>query len=631
MCGLAVSVVGHPGVIGQAQIEDAARELAHRGPDYLGTEVHHTGGFSLGLVHTRLAIIDLSGAAHQPFKSRDGRWSLLFNGEIYNFVELRAELETLGCRFETLSDTEVLLQAWVTWGQAALSKFRGMFAFVVIDFKNRRLAAVRDSFGIKPLYYTRSSFGWSFASEISALQAIVGEKRNINHQTAYEYLAFGIYDRTQETFFNGLLSVTPGGIVEVDFSGISAEIRLDRWFTPPPTVEVGLSWEEAKRGVFGALRRSIEMQLRADVGLGIALSGGIDSSAIAAITRKIEPTSQIKTFSFVSPGSPTDESFWSEKVSKYLGTSPHSVSPSAKQVATDLEEVAKAQGEPFGSLSIYAQYAVYRAAKQNGLKVVLDGQGADEIFAGYAGYPEFRMRSLFAKGETLEAMRFMAAWNSFPGRSLEKMLIGLAGTFFPAGARSFGARLFGRSPTPSWVNIRALREIGVVPRVPDLEGYPLDNPADDRELVKHLAEVLFEGEMLNLLRHGDRNSMRWSVESRVPFLDLDLVSFVHSIPEEFLISKTGVTKNVLRHSLVGLLPNDVLFRRDKVGFAAPDLQWLVQMSSRPESLLEGLELIPWIRFEEAQLHLKSVWNGSRKFSPQVWRIINLAIWARTAA
>lgn len=629
ICGLAVLVAAKETSFPRGSLEEVGRLISHRGPDDLGIEELESGNFSLSLIHTRLSIIDLSERGSQPFVSQDGRWRLVFNGEIYNFIELREELSLLGCGFRTSSDTEVLLWAWIRWGELALPKLRGMFSFVVFDLHEQTATAVRDSFGIKPLYFCLTDKAVGFASELSAVRKLLSGHDSMDYKSAYEYLAFGLYDRGERTFFDGILSVRPGELAVVDFSGTSLHLNRRVWRQRPSVVSVNPNWETGKQMVRETLRRSVEIHMRSDVGIGVALSGGLDSSVLTALVRDIEPDAEIETFSFVSPGQASDESFWSDRVAVKLGTKQHIVSPSASQVSRDIDDVVKFQGEPFGSLSIYAQYAVYREARSAGLPVMLDGQGGDEVFAGYSGYVEFVLRSMISDGKLADAFIFLRNWSSYPRHSVSEAFLRLAGTYLPSSLGSIGAKAMGRTPIPPWLKVAVLAESGVYPRPPVLYGYPIQQPAGNRELAKRLSEALFSGEMVNLLRHGDRNSMRWSIESRVPFLSDDVVALAQSLPESFLVSPSGLTKNILRHAMRGLLPDDVLFRRDKVGFEAPDLEWLREMASRPEVLLEGLELIPWIDPDQARKYLLRVWEGKQHYSHSVWRLINLAKWRKT--
>lgn len=625
MCGLAIHV-RQKGPVAAGDLQNVLACLAHRGPDFASSESIESGSAEIDLCHTRLSIIDLSPNAHQPFTDPTGRFKIVFNGEIYNYLELRTELSRVGCIFQTDSDTEVLLWAWRVWGDRGLDKLRGMFAFGIVDLIDQTLVVVSDPFGIKPIYFTKSETGWGFASEISALFALTARKRLLNHQVGIEYMLHGTYDRTDKTFFEDVFSLGPGQILFVDFSDKDLKLTSSEWFRKPSTVEEKISWEEAQQRVKQTLRQSVEIHLRSDVGIGVALSGGLDSSALTALVRDIEPEAEVDSFSFVIPGHSSDESFWSNRVAEHLGTVQHLVSPSAKQVGQDIDDVVRNQGEPFGGLSTYAQYAVYREARESGIPVIIDGQGGDELFAGYSGYPEFRLRSLLAEADFAEALRFISDWRAFPGHSPRLALLRLFGTYLPQPLQPMGAKLAGKRKIPSWIRGGVLRELGVHSHRPEIYGYPLSGLQSNRELVKRLADALFSGEMSSHLREGDRNSMRWSVESRVPFLNPDLVKLVLSLPERFLVSESGLTKNVLRHALRDLLPEDVLFRRDKVGFEAPDLNWLKQMAKRPDELLDGLDSIPWINSAAAIRHLNSVWDGTQPYSSQVWRLINISKW-----
>lgn len=628
MCGLATIVSPRSQPLAGEHLAKIGDLLSHRGPDKTVAELVDLEGcgIQLGLVHCRLSIIDLSASADQPFRSHDRRWLVVFNGEIYNYLELRAELVQLGCQFESDSDTEVLLWAWRVWGERSLGRLRGMFAFVVVDLFEGTLSAVTDPFGIKPLYFTRSKGRICFASEIRPLLALSNQRAEVNNKVVYDYLEFGSYDQTEQTFFEGIASLGPGMIAALDFTDRRLKLSTRSWMSRPTSTSLDVSWSDAQQRVLEELRQSVKIHLRADVGLGVALSGGLDSSALTALVKDIEPDSDVDTFSFVVPGHSSDESFWSNRVAEHLRTTQHLVSPSARQVGQDIDDVVRYQGEPFGSLSIYAQYAVYREARAAGLTVVIDGQGGDEVFGGYKGYPEFRLRSLLADGDLRGALEFLSGWRSFPRHSSRMAILRLLGTYLPQSLQSLGVKLVGKESPPPWIRVGVLENLGVPTNRPAVYGYPLRDGQDNRQLVKRLSEALFSGEMVNLLRHGDRNSMRWSIESRVPFLNVDVVNLALSLPEEFLVSNNGLTKNVLRHAMRGLLPDDVLFRRDKVGFEAPDMQWLKQMAKNPKDLVDGLSSIPWIGMSGVVRYLDSIWDGSKPYSNQAWRLINLSKW-----
>jgi len=630
MCGLAAVVCQVGDFPDPKRLQSVVEELRHRGPDDSGSENFHDQGISVGLIHTRLSIIDLTQSGHQPFQSSDGKWRLLFNGEIYNYLELRQELRALGINFESQSDTEVLLWAWRVWGTGALGKLRGMFSFVVLDLEEKSMVAVRDPFGIKPLFMGQVGSGWGFASEIRALRTMSGTSASMNHQVAYKYLTSGVYDTGSETFFSGVSALPPGHLAVVSFSSGVIDLKVKRWFEKPSSSQVQISWENAKDSLRHKMEQSVRLHLRADVGLGVALSGGLDSSVLTALIRKVEPDADINTFSFVSPGSQSDESYWSNAVATHLGTKQHLVAPTGEQVAQDIDDVVYAQGEPFGSLSIYAQYAIYRTARDSGLKVVIDGQGGDEAFAGYFGYPEARVRSLLNAGDLVGAISLLKNWSGFPKHNLMNAIAALFGTYLEGKPRLFALARSIRSNREPWLRTNVLRDFEVTSRETALENLRQLVPRENRQLSRRLSSALFSGEMVNLLRHGDRNSMRWSVESRVPYLDLDVVSFAQSLPEHYLLSSTGETKCILRHAMKDALPAEVLFRKDKVGFEAPDLQWLRQMSGRATVLTEGLENIPWIDKQVVDRRLQDVLDGKSTYSNTFWRIVNLAKWYKSS-
>lgn len=630
MCGLAAVVCATSDFPEPERLRSVAEALRHRGPDDSGSENFQDRGISVGLIHTRLSIIDLTQSGHQPFQSADGNWRLIFNGEIYNYLELKQELSALGVHFETQSDTEVLLWAWRVWGTSSLKKLRGMFSFVVVDLVKNSLVAVRDPFGIKPLYLGQVGSGWGFASEIRALRILTGQGGAVNHQVAYEYLTSGIYDRGSDTFFSGVSSLPPGHLAVLDFSGEVADLKVSNWFERPSTSKVEITWEEAQDSLRQKLEDSVRLHLRADVGLGVALSGGLDSSVLTALIRKIEPDAEIKTFSFVAPGSQSDESYWSNAVSNHLGTNQHLVAPTGHEVSKDIDDVVFAQGEPFGSLSIYAQYAIYRTARESGLKVIIDGQGGDEAFAGYFGYPEARVRSLLEAGNLTDAILLLKNWSGYPKHKLSNALTSLLGTYLEGKPRLSALARSTRSKVDPWLKTKVLSDCDIVSGPLMLENLSTQGPLEHRYLSERLSSALFSGEMLNLLRHGDRNSMRWSVESRVPYLDLELVSLAQSLPEQYLLSEAGETKSILRHAMREFLPAEVLFRRDKVGFEAPDIQWLRQMSDRAPVLTEGLENIPWIDKQVVDNQLQKVLDGERNYSNVFWRLVNLAKWYKTS-
>ncbi|MBA3995703.1 MAG: asparagine synthase (glutamine-hydrolyzing) [Candidatus Accumulibacter sp.] len=607
------------------KLAQALSAMHRRGPDDRGYELYEAAGGVTALGHTRLSIIDLSAAGHQPMQSRDAVLSIVFNGEIYNYRELRAELEPLGHRFVSGSDTEVLLAAWRQWGRACLRRLVGMFAFAVFDRGHGTLTCVRDAFGIKPFFYAQEQGSFLFASEVSAIRALKQSKVELDWQRAYDYLVHADYDSGARSFLDGVLHLLPGHLIEQDLtSGRLSEPQ--RWWAPQIDERSDLSFAEAAELVRERFLANIRLHLRSDVPLGAALSGGIDSSAVVCAMRHVEPDLPINTFSYIARGSSMSEEVWVDRVNQHVGARPHKVAVSGEELARDLDDMIAAQGEPFGSTSIYAQYRVFQLAREQGVTVTLDGQGADEMLAGYNGYPGQRIRSLLEKGQFAEAWHFLDEWARWPGRSR------LDGVKRAVGELSQGAlydvlrRLNGMDSMPAWINAGPLQERGIIRRYPRQRAQA---GSAGRRVMAELALCLTQRGLPALLRHGDRNSMRFSVESRVPFLTLDLVELALSLPESYLISPKGETKHIFRAAMRGIVPDDILDRRDKIGFATPEQEWLLGMAGQVRHwLIEDLRL-PFLDQAAVLAQFDRVVAGQQAFSWQIWRWVNFCRWYRT--
>ena len=622
MCGIlgAFQVVTDAGF--GHRFDWAMQMLQRRGPDGRGVQTYPVADGEVFFGHARLSIIDLSNAGAQPMHGSDGRYTIVFNGEIYNYRELRRELEMLGRRFVSDSDTEVLLTAWETWGQACLPRLTGMFAFAVLDRHAATLTCARDAFGIKPFFYAADGGEFLFASEAPALIALRRGKVGLNWQRAYDYLVHGDYDSCTETFFDGVSQLSPGHLLIVDLAARSTGMPK-RWWRPSTGERRNLGFAEAAGRLRELFLKSVRLHLRSDVPLGAALSGGVDSSAVVCAMRHIEPRLPINTFSYIARGSAVSEESWVDRINQYVGATPHKVEVSADELARDLDDMIRAQGEPFGSTSIYAQYRVFQLAKQNGVTVTLDGQGADELLAGYAGYPGQRLRSLIEKGRLGEAWDFLNQWSMWPGRSRKLGFQQLIAEYAQGPLYDALRSLSGRSDTPTWLNAQALEERGIVCRYPRQRATP---QGVGRRVAAELELSLTRRGLPSLLRHGDRNSMRFSVESRVPFLTLDMADFLLSLPESYLISPKGETKHVFRAAMRGIVPDEVLDRRDKIGFSTPEQEWLSAMAKTAQGWLRDSSDLPFIRKDEMLKQFARIVSGEREFSWQAWRWINFARW-----
>ena len=623
MCGIAGGFWLDPSRSINQRVEEALSVLRRRGPDHQGYDRHIVLNNSMVVLgHTRLSIIDLSSAAQQPMYSKDSRFGVVFNGEIYNYLEIREELEGLGVEFRTRSDTEVLLAAWAKWGAEALARFEGMFAFAVFDRKNETLTLVRDPFGIKPLFYTYESGGIQFASEIPALRVLKCERAQLNWQRAYDYLVHGEYDFGEESFIDGISNLMPGHLLRIDLNNPQASKPV-AWWSPSIAPCASISFTSASELLREKFLANVRLHLRSDVPLGAALSGGIDSSAIVCAMRYLEPDATIHTFSYIALNSQFSEESWVDKVNLHVRTVAHKAVTTGEELASDLNDLIATQGEPFGGTSIYAQYRVFRLAKEHGITVTLEGQGADEIMGGYNGYPGQRIHSLIDRGQYAQAWGFLNEWATWPGRSRLDGLKRVLGEYSTGWLHNALRKLNGMDNVPSWIRPGPLHESGVSMVCPEIKSL-YEQPG--RRMMADLATSLSQRGLLGLLRHGDRNSMRFSVESRVPFLSADLSEFMLSLPEEYLVSPQGQTKRLLRAALRGIVPDEILDRRDKVGFATPEKQWLLAMTDTIRVWLSEDLKLPFLDQSVLLMHFEEVVAGRRPFTSQVWRWINFFQW-----
>lgn len=608
------------------RLSSGLETIAHRGPNDRGYEIHRSERATVVLGQTRLSILDLSSGGHQPMLTEDGRFALTFNGEIYNYKEIREELAALGHAFRTASDTEVLLKAWVQWGEACLVRLIGMWALAIHDRRERTLTCVRDAFGIKPMFYAQEDGRLVFGSELPTVMALAGGNWSPNLQRGYDYLVHGRYDTTDETFIDGIHQLRPGWLIALDLDTGGVK-HTRQWWTAPVARRSTLSFNDAAEALREAFLDSVRLHLRSDVPLGAALSGGIDSSAIVCAMRHVEPDAPIHTFSYIAEGSPLSEEAWVDTVREHTGAFAHKIVAGPDDLARDLDTIIRAQGEPFGSTSIYAQYRVYQLAREKGITVTLDGQGADELLAGYEGYPGQRMLSLLeTPGEgVLAAARFAGRWGAWPGRSQTRAWMYLGRSVLPDTAYAAARSLMGRGSNPDWLNSDLLTDAGVVMREPRATR---SSDAKGRRVIEDLAHSLQISGLPHLLRHGDRNSMRFSLESRVPFLTTPMADLVLSLPENYLISPSGETKSVFRAAMRGIVPDTILDRRDKIGFATPEHEWFLKLADQSREWLQDAEQVPILRREPLLKAFDAVIAGRAPFSWQAWRWINYVRWCR---
>ena len=605
-------------------IHESINSLDHRGPDDKGIDLTDERDGTLFLGQTRLSIIDLSEGGHQPRSTKDGRYTITFNGEIYNYKEIRQELLALGHVFVTESDTEVLLTAWVHWGSECLTRLIGMFSFVVVDRKLNNLTLVRDAFGIKPLFYSYENDSLCFASEIKAVMLLRNKASELDNQRAYDYLMYAVQDVGQDTFIKDIHHVPPSHLITINLLE-PGKIQVTKWWTPSIEKNSNISFRAATEQLKELFLTSIRLHLRSDVPLGIALSGGIDSSAIACVTRFLEPSIDIHTFSFIPENSTFSEESWIDIVNKEINAIPHKAIVKPHELNQDIFDLITAQGEPFCTTSMYAQYRVFKLAKEAGVKVVLEGQGADELLAGYQGYHGQRMRSLFENGDLVGMMQFANRWKKWEGRKNMSPWRAFMGQIISDKIFKVVQALSADLKMPKWINRDHLNKTSIKLRPVRMTR---SKNGKKRRVAEVLLDALTHNGLASLLRYGDRNAMRFSIENRVPFLTIPLAEFLLSLPEEFLISKDGETKSIFRAAMRGIVPNVILDRQDKVGFFVPMGKWVYEMRKS----LSGTDLshseLGIIDFDKIQTLLNEGLQNNESMPFQDWRVINLLLWVK---
>jgi len=583
-------------------------------------------GTIAALGHRRLSIVDLTPAGHQPMASSDRRLWIVYNGEIYNHVELRAGLEREGATFVSTSDTEVILAAWRHWGPDCLARFNGMFAFVLVDLDARVLHAVRDRFGVKPLYWWRSPDGLiAFASEIKQFTVLPGWRPRVNGQRAYDYLAWSLFDHTDETLFEGVRQLRGGERVAVPLDVQPARIEPQRWYALAPLPFSGTA-EDAAETFRARFTDAVGLRLRADVPVGSCLSGGLDSSSIVCVANRLLRARNAhgahRTFSSASDVARFDERRHAEDVIAATGVEGHFVVPDADGLFTALDALVWHQDEPFGSSSIYAQWCVFRLAAGNGVKVMLDGQGADELLAGYTGFIGPQLSGLLCSFRWLVLAREFAAYVRSPSHGARLALAQLANSVLPEAPRQRLRRALGRSATaPPWLDLARLGAQDIDPFARD-GARPRDIASLSRQLLLHTGVPM-------LLHTEDRNSMAHSVEARVPFLDYRLVEAVLGMPDDRKLSD-AMTKRVLREAMRGILPEGVRTRTDKLGFATAEETWVRETATARfrAGLADAIEVTGGVLRPGAMDTFDAIVSGSKPFGFLPWRWLSFGAWAR---
>ena len=603
MCGICGIVNFNKKPVEEISIRKMMLEIKHRGPDDDGVYIKD----NIGLGFNRLSIIDLTKSGHQPMFDESGRYVIIFNGEIYNYIEIRDELKSKGYRFKSSGDSEVLLYSYIEWGKDCLNRFNGMFAFAIWDLTEKKMFIVRDRFGVKPFYYYLDNDTFIFGSEICAILSVMDKKIKQNDDTIFDYIVFNRTDQTESTFFENILKLQHGSFIEIE----NNKFTKGKWYNL--TENLGKPFESPDEFA-ELLSSSIGLRLRSDVPVGVCLSGGLDSSAIVSLLLKDFNKKDINTFSavFNKEGHKYDESGYINEY-RNLIENMFFISPTSDSLMGDINNFVRAHNEPVTSTSHYAQFKIMELAKAN-VVVTLDGQGADELLAGYHYFFGIYFKELLMKVKLLklssEIFNYTVTHRDLYG--LKTFLYFLAPSFLKTKMRVIEK---GYLEKEFYKNHSG-------------DNVVVDNIYGSNSIYEALINH-FEYKLEHLLKWEDRNSMWYSLEARVPFLDYRLVERTLSMDSSFKIRK-GMTKFLLRDSMKNILPEKIRMRKDKIGFNTPEDEWFRTPVFRKMiyDILDSKSFASrgYVEVKKAKELYSKHLNNKVNISRDIWKWINIELW-----
>jgi len=574
MCGIGGIMQRSAQPLFGQDLAEMSRLVAHRGPDAVGYRIFGENGrshsntaepgkWTVGLIHRRLAIVDLSSDGQQPMSDESARYWIVFNGEIYNHIELRSELAAQGYRFQSHSDTEVVLAAYSRWGRDCLQRFNGMWAFAIYDCRAKNLFLARDRFGVKPLYYFSEPGRFAFASELKQLHQLQGGKGRVNRRLLADFFMWRLETHTQETFFEEMFCLPPGAWAEVDAETLLAgNIRPQQFWFPKALAHGNPANIHADfRALF---EDAVRLRLRSDVPVGITLSGGLDSSAVACVAsgqQKRDGAGAMEAFTAAYHDPGFSEEPFARSVAQNAGLKHTLIYPESGQITEDWNRFLWFMEEPFGSLSYYTNWKVYQQIRAAGISVILSGQGGDELLLGYERYRFPFLLQQMKNGRFPEAFKFFLQGRHRGNMGILRQLQFMAYFTMPELRALRRRRLVGQFLRKDFL------EFGLT-RKPVL----MDS-ANCQNRIEMQIKEFSKYQLPHLLRHEDRVSMSHAVETRLPFLDYRLFEFVLGQRDEDLLAE-GWSKHLLREAMRDILPEPVRLRTDKKGFDTPSRRLL---------------------------------------------------------
>ncbi|MEO6694555.1 MAG: asparagine synthase (glutamine-hydrolyzing) [Ignavibacteria bacterium] len=650
MCGIFGVLNFNETNINFQQLQSSVNIIKHRGPDDEGYAVFNTykkfyeerfgdtsaiqkgshilspsqNVFNLALGFRRLSILDLSVNGHQPFFNEEKNISMIFNGEVYNYIEIREELKTKGFKFRTATDTEVIMNSYVEWGEDCLNRFNGMWGIAIYDMRKNVLFCSRDRFGVKPFYYYKDENCFVFASELKSIveyfKSDPAFRKEINKENVYDYLVYNFVDHTEDTFINNIKHLQPSHYIK--FQG--KDFWIKKYFSIEINKELGVydnkKFEQIRNNFNELIFDSVKLRLRSDVPVGTCLSGGLDSSTVVSIINKFLTSDnnvnseQIgkkqKTFSAVYDDASIDERTFIEEIVKHTNCESHYVFPDKADFTEDVDSFIFQLDEPFGGTSPYAQWNVMRLARQNNVTVLLDGQGADESLGGYEVYFAFLYSHLLKNG------KYFQLTSELMKNFKKGMEISVRGLKYYKNSKNKNLK----SSTSDFYNADFLK------------GFHNKNVLNFRtkaNLNEKLYEDLSKYILPSLLRFEDRNAMKFSIESRTPFLDYRIIKLLFETEAVYKMHN-GWSKWILRNSMNKFIPDKIVWRRDKKGFPTPERKWMMRLKDDFVKIVNESksELGEFVNTGEIIKNYDSIVLNPEIKSQFLWKIYNLAKWKK---